>query len=103
MTASRPLLYLAIVSSSILPAQLQAQDRLSLKDALKIALDNYAIFKAKPCYPQASKAAAQQARLDYLPNLNLSAQADYGPANGQNRPLYAFGPPGIPTRRTPTA
>jgi outer membrane protein TolC len=103
MTASRSLLYLAIVSSIILPAQLHAQDRLTLKDALKIALDNYGIIKAKTSYAQASKAAAQQARLDYLPNLNLSAQADYGPANGQNGPLYAFGTPGIATSGTPTA
>src|ERR1700760_4833175 len=61
-----------------------AQTQLSLKDAIKIALDNYGTIKAKQAYVKASTAAVVEAKLDYLPNFNLAAQTDYGTANGQN-------------------
>lgn len=64
---------------------------LSLKDAVKTALSNYGTIKAKGNYTNASKENLKQARRDYLPNLNLSAQQDYGTINGQNGALYGFG------------
>jgi outer membrane protein TolC len=72
-----------------------AQTALSLKEAIQTGLDNYGTIKAKEAYAKASAASVVQAKLDYLPNFNLSAQADYGTANGLNGPAYGFGPSGI--------
>jgi outer membrane protein TolC len=68
---------------------------LSLKDALQKALANYGTIKAKANYAHASQATVDQARRDYLPNLAVSAQQDYGTVNGQNGPLYGFGGLGV--------
>ncbi len=68
---------------------------LSLKDAVQTALNNYGTIKAKANYLNASKASAEQARRDYLPNFSVSAQQDYGTINGQNGPLYGFGGLGV--------
>lgn len=65
--------------------------KLTLKDAVNTALNNYGTIKAKNNYANASKASIQQAKREYLPNLNLSAQQDYGTINGQNGPSYGFG------------
>ena len=67
------------------------QQTLSLKQALQTAVSNYGTIRAKADYAAASKATVVQAKRDYLPNLNLSAQTDYGTANGQNGPLYGLG------------
>jgi outer membrane protein TolC len=75
-----------IINSINLKAQV-----LSLKEAVNTALSNYGTIKAKANYANASQATIQQTRRDYLPNLNLSAQQDYGTVNGQNGPLYGFG------------
>ncbi|KQS28148.1 TolC family protein [Dyadobacter sp. Leaf189] len=64
---------------------------LSLHDAVETALTNYGTIRAKTNYLGASKATVAQSRKDYLPNLNLSAQQDYGTVNGQNGPLYGMG------------
>ena len=64
---------------------------LSLTDAVETALLNYGTIKAKGHYINASKATLQQSKKDYLPNLNLSLQQDYGTVNGQNGPLYGLG------------
>lgn len=64
---------------------------LKLKDAVSTALTNYGTIKAKGNYVGASEASVQQARRAYLPNLNLSAQQDYGTINGQNGPSYGLG------------
>ncbi|PZF71827.1 TolC family protein [Taibaiella soli] len=63
---------------------------LSLKDAIQTALDNYGTVRAKANYAKASKASVSQAQRDYLPNLNVSAQQDYGTVNGQTGPQYAL-------------
>ncbi len=63
---------------------------LSLKEAIKTGLENYGSIKAKNNYASASKETLKQSRRDYLPNLNLSAQQDYGTINGQNGALYGF-------------
>ncbi|MGZ4061424.1 MAG: TolC family protein [Bacteroidia bacterium] len=74
---------------------------LTLKDALSKGLANYGIVKAKADYAGASKAQALQSRLDYLPNLVVSAQQDYGTVNGQNGPLYGFGGFGVASSGLP--
>lgn len=70
---------------------LRAQEVLTLKDAIRTAINNYGTIKAKSNYADASKAGVVQAKRDYLPNFNVSAQQDYGTINGQNGPLYGFG------------
>ena len=67
------------------------QQVLSLKQALQTAVSNYGTIRAKADYAAASRTTIVQAKRDYLPNLNLSAQTDYGTANGQNGPLYGLG------------
>ncbi|MDR6845954.1 TolC family protein [Flavobacterium granuli] len=63
---------------------------LSLKEAVKTGLENYGSIRAKNNYANASRETLKQTKRDYLPNLNLSAQQDYGTINGQNGPLYGF-------------
>jgi outer membrane protein TolC len=74
---------------------LHAQQVLTLKDAVQTALTNYGSIKAKANYLNASKATATQAKRDYLPNLNLSAQQDYGTVNGQFGPSYGLNGLGV--------
>ncbi|MDB5286740.1 MAG: outer rane efflux protein [Mucilaginibacter sp.] len=88
MKILQPLLYLSVL---LITDSAQAQQKLTLKDAIQQAVDNYGIVKAKANYAKASKASVTQAKRDYLPNLNISAQQDYGTINGQNGPLYSFG------------
>ncbi len=79
----------------------QAQQFLSLKQAIQTAADNYGRIKAKAAYAEASKAAVLQARRDYLPNLSFSAQQVYGTVNGQNGPGYGFGGLGVSSSGLP--
>lgn len=79
--------FLIFANSSLL----SAQQTLTLKDAIQTAINNYGTIKAKSSYAASSQASVEQARRDYLPNLNISAQQDYGTINGQNGPLYGFG------------
>jgi outer membrane protein TolC len=83
---------LLFLTLAIIPAgqKLSAQV-LSLNDAVETALSNYASIKAKNNYLSASKATVLQSKKEYLPNLNVSAQQDYGTINGQNGPLYGLG------------
>jgi outer membrane protein TolC len=64
---------------------------LTLKNAVETAVQNYGTIHAKSYYAQASKELVKNARTEYLPNLNVAAQQDYGTINGQNGPLYGFG------------
>jgi outer membrane protein TolC len=64
---------------------------LTLSDAVETALANYGTIKAKDNYLNASKATVRQNINEYLPNLNLQLQQDYGTVNGQNGPLYGLG------------
>jgi adhesin transport system outer membrane protein len=66
------------------------QKLLSLKDAEQIALANYGTIKAKASQLNASKAYLNETRTESLPDVNLSAQQDYGTINGQNGPLYGY-------------
>jgi adhesin transport system outer membrane protein len=74
---------------------------LSLKEAIKTGLENYGSIKAKTNYSNASQETLAQSKRDYLPNLNLSAQQDYGTVNGQNGPLYGFGGLGVASSGLP--
>lgn len=74
---------------------LHAQQVLTLKDAVQTALANYGSIKAKANYLNASKSTVTQAKRDYLPNLNLSAQQDYGTINGQFGPAYGLNGLGV--------
>ena len=73
----------------VLGAQAQ-QKPLSLKDAEQMALANYGTIKAKANQLNASKAYLNETRTESLPDVNLSAQQDYGTANAQNGPLYGY-------------
>ena len=71
-----------------LPANAQI---LTIQDAIQTAKSNYGILKAKANYVNASRATVNQSKKDYLPNVNLSLQQDFGTVNGQNGPLYGLG------------
>src|SRR4051812_44660183 len=64
---------------------------LTLKNAVQNALSNYGTIRAKANYLNASRETEKQTRREYLPNLNISAQQDYGTINGQNGPLFGLG------------
>ncbi|MDV6169730.1 TolC family protein [Flavobacterium sp. DG1-102-2] len=80
-----------------------SQTHLSLKEAVETGAANYGVVKAKNSYAKAAQETVKQARRDYLPNLNLSAQQDYGTVNGQNGPLYGFGGLGVASSGLPLA
>lgn len=84
-------LFAAFLAGFSLQARLFAQRKLTLKEAVQMGLDNYGTVKAKAEYAAASKAQIDEAKRDYLPNLNLGAQVDYGTVNAQYGPLYGFG------------
>lgn len=63
---------------------------LTLKDAVQTALQNYPAIKAKANYVNSSKATVEQSRKEYLPDLTVSFQHDYGTVNGSTGPLYAL-------------
>ncbi|TLV03073.1 TolC family protein [Dyadobacter luticola] len=80
------IIFLTLLGGREIPAQV-----LTLNNAVETGLNNYASIKAKNNYLSASKATVLQSKKEYLPNLNLSAQQDYGTVNGQNGPLYGLG------------
>lgn len=97
MTRSITFLALLLLYNPLRPAA----QVLTLKDAVSTALANYATIKAKGNYANASKATVAQSKRDYLPNLSISAQQDYGTVNGQNGPLYGFGGLGVASSGIP--
>ncbi len=70
--------------------QVYAQQVLTLKGALQTALANYGTLKAKTNYVNASLASVKQSQREALPDLNLSAQQDYGTVNGQTGASYGY-------------
>src|SRR5258708_11646208 len=80
---------LVALSLSLLTAGADAQ-ALSLKDAVKTALNNYGTIRAKANYVKASQANVLETKREYLPDLNPSAHQDYGTINGTNGPLYGY-------------
>jgi len=85
---SYPVLLLIITIGSGLQAG--AQQVLTLQDAIQTALTNYGTIKAKSNYVNAAKASVKETNAEALPDLNISAQQDYGTINGQNGPLYGY-------------
>lgn len=68
-----------------------SQDKvLTLKEAIDIAIRNYGTLKAKSSYIRASDALVVQSRKEYLPDVSVSLQQDYGTINGQNGILYGY-------------
>ncbi|WP_199200314.1 TolC family protein [Adhaeribacter arboris] len=63
---------------------------LSLKEALEIGLANYGTLKAKTNYVHAAEAVVRQSQREYLPDVSISGQHDYGTINGQNGAFYGF-------------
>ncbi|CAM3950037.1 TolC family protein [Flavobacterium sinopsychrotolerans] len=74
---------------------------LPLKEALENGIANYGMIKAKSNYADASKETIKQVRREYLPNVTLSGQQDFGTVNGQNGPLYGFGGLGVASSGLP--
>ncbi len=68
----------------------QGQKVLTIKDAEQIALANYGTIKSKTSQLNASKAFLSETKTEYLRNVNISAQQDYGTVNSQYGPLYGF-------------
>ncbi|HVY75150.1 MAG TPA: TolC family protein [Puia sp.] len=64
--------------------------RLTLQQAVQAGLQNYGTIKAKGNYVNAAKASVKELRREYLPDLSISGQQDYGTVNGQNGPLYGY-------------
>ena len=71
------------------------QKLLTIKDAEQTALANYGTIKAKASQLNASKAYLTETKTEYLPDVNLSAQQDYGTVNSQYGPLYGFNGLGV--------
>jgi len=80
---------LGAVLLSITTAGVHAQ-ALTLKDAVQKAQDNYGTIRAKANYVKASQANVLETKREYLPDLNISAQHDYGTINGTNGPVYGY-------------
>jgi len=97
-TSSGLLLFAMLWMSTIAQAQV-----LTISEAIETAKSNYGTLKAKANYINASKATVQQSIKDYLPNLNLSLQQDYGTVNGQNGPLFGLGGLGVASSGLPLA
>lgn len=79
--------FLAIFCSVNTSAQ---QKVLTMKDAEQMALANYPSIKAKMSQLNASKAYLTETKNEYLPDLNFSAQQDYGTVNSQFGPSYGY-------------
>jgi outer membrane protein TolC len=78
-----------------------AQQPLGIRDAVSAGLANYGTIKAKASYLGASQQLVKQSKREYIPNVNLSAQQDFGTVNGQNGPLYGFGGFGVASSGLP--
>lgn len=93
-TVFRPGLCLIFILSAC-HAVFAQQKMLSLREAVETSLQNYGTIKAKANYAQASAATLKQTKREYLPNLNVSAQNDFGTVNSQYGPSYGFGGFGV--------
>ncbi|MDR6940742.1 TolC family protein [Mucilaginibacter pocheonensis] len=82
-------LFLFLGVFSVFQAQAQ-QKVLNIKDAEQMALANYGTIKSKANQLNAARAYLKETRTEYLPDVSISAQQDYGTANGQNGPLYGY-------------
>jgi outer membrane protein TolC len=84
---SKVLIFLLSIAGVVYEAKGQV---LSLKDAVNMAVTNYGTIKAKANYVNASKALVKETQREYLPDLNLSFQQDYGTINSISGPTYGY-------------
>jgi outer membrane protein TolC len=63
---------------------------LTIKEAIQRSLSNYGTLRAKANYIDASKALVKESSREYLPDLNITGQQDYGTVNAQNGPQYGY-------------
>jgi outer membrane protein TolC len=68
----------------------QGQKILTIKEAEQTALANYGTIKSKANQLNASKAYLTETKTEYLPNVNISAQQEYGTVNSQFGPSYGY-------------
>lgn len=71
------------------------QPILTLSEAIKMGLQNFNSIKAKQRYQEASSVMVDNARRQFLPDVNTAIQQNYGTANGQFGPLYSYKGVGI--------
>lgn len=71
------------------------QQALSLEEAVNTGVSNYQSIRAKQHYVQSSSSLVKNARNEYLPNVILSVQHNYGTVNGQFGPLSGVGGLGV--------
>jgi len=81
---------LVVCIGGLIGFQITNAQVLTLKEAVQTALQNYPAIKAKANYLNASKATIEQSKKEYLPDLAVSFQHDYGTVNGTTGPLYAL-------------
>ncbi|MDR0791978.1 MAG: TolC family protein [Chitinophagaceae bacterium] len=67
-----------------------AQQIISLKEGIDIAVQQYPTIKAKQAVVKASEDLLAASHRDQLPNILLGVQQDYGTINGVNGALYGF-------------
>lgn len=79
----------------------QAQQVLTMDEALELGASNYGSIKSKSFHADAAAEGISQTRREYLPNVVLSGQQVYGTINGQNGPAYGFGGFGVASSGLP--
>src|ERR1700761_8242726 len=87
INSKRFLLFLSLVFGFI---NVNAQQQLGMKDAVKMGLENYGTIKAKSNQLNSAKSQLTETKTEYLPDLNFSAQNVYGTVNGQNGPIGSY-------------
>lgn len=90
---NRILIYTSLASAFLFSStSIKAQEvkALSMKEAIKVGMDNYPAIQAKKNQLNSSKSYLKETRTEYLPDLNFSAQNSYGTINGQNGPLIGY-------------
>lgn len=88
-------LFPALLLFAGLGARGQDSSRLMLSEAVKKGLAGYQALQARANVLNASRAQVQNIKNQYLPDINLALQQDYGTINGQFGP--SAGVPGIAT------
>ncbi len=84
------LLTLSFLGIIFVSKAVSAQQVLGIKEAIEEGVRNYQIIKAKSAYVKAYQSRLRESRSQYLPDLTLSAQQDYGTINGQFGVAYGF-------------
>ncbi|HXB93568.1 MAG TPA: TolC family protein, partial [Puia sp.] len=83
-----------VVLPGILPLAGRTQV-LTLKQAVQTTLTNYGTIRAKTDYVKAAQAGVRETKMEYLPDLNISAQQVYGTVNSQYGPLAPYKVAGV--------